>query len=298
MGHQMSILERVAVLGASGWVGRTACRWLTELDTQILAIASSNRVEKVGSTLVQYETFDLARVKDFKPTTVIDAAFITRERLGTTTLQNYVGWNEKLIEQALNTQRLPSVEKFIGVSSGASVRHLKEESADLSLDPYGILKARYEKHLVENSELRVKTTIARIWSVSGDLVTKPKLFAFSNLIHQAMTGHIDINSSRNVFRRFVDLQDFVKVVCLSNPGPSRVIDSGGKLVEIGDLANLIFYQLGFPPSVGRSLRADCESDSYHSDDSSWQASLEEINYMPLTLEEQIVKVATAFGFKH
>lgn len=298
MGHQVSILDRVAVLGASGWVGRTACRWLTELDTQILAIASSNRVEQVGSALVQYETFNLARVKAFKPTTVIDAAFITREKLGTVNLENYVDWNEKLIGQALETQRLPSVEKFIGISSGASVPHLEEERPDLSLDPYGILKARYENRLIENSELRLKTTIARIWSVSGDLVTKPELFAFSNLIQQAVTGHIEINSSSKVFRRYVDLQDFIKVVCLSSPGTSRVIDSGGRLVEIGDLANLIFYQLGLPPSVGRAKTTDYEYDSYHSDDSSWQASLEQMKYIPLSLEEQITKVAEAFGFKY
>jgi nucleoside-diphosphate-sugar epimerase len=293
----MSILERVAVLGASGWVGRTACRWLTKLDTQVLAIASSNRVEEVGSMPIKCETFDLARLKEFKPTTVIDAAFITRERLESFSLENYVSSNEKLIEQALKAQSLPSVEKFIGVSSGASVPHLNEERPDLSLDPYGILKARYENRLIENSELRLKTTIARIWSVSGDLVTKPTLFAFSNLIQQAMTGHIDINSSRKVFRRYVDLQDFIKVVCSSRPGPSRVIDSGGRLVEICDLANLIFYQLGLPPSVGRYLESEYESDSYHSDDSTWQASIEEINYIPLALEEQIASVARAFGFK-
>jgi nucleoside-diphosphate-sugar epimerase len=294
----MSILERVVVLGASGWVGRTACRWLNELETQVLAIASRNRVENVGSKLIEYETFDLERLKAFKPTTVIDAAFITRERLGLFPFEDYVSWNEKLIEQALKAQRLPSVEKFIGISSGASVPYLNEEWADLSLDPYGVLKARYEKRLIENSELRLKTTIARIWSVSGDLVIKPRLFAFSNLIQQAMTGHIGITSSRKVFRRYVDLQDFIKVVSFSSPDVSRVIDSGGQLVEIGDLANLIFYQLGLPPSVGRSPKSDYETDSYHSDNSSWQASLEEINYAPLSLEEQILRVAKAFELEH
>lgn len=285
------------MLGASGWVGRTACRWLTELDTQVLAIASSARVEQVSSIPVKFETFDFARLKDFKPTTVIDAAFITREKLESLSLEKYLSSNQKLIEQALKVQRIPSLEKFIGVSSGASLPHLRGERTDLSLDPYGILKARYENRLIENAELRLMTTIARIWSISGDLVTKPTLFAFSNLIQQAILGHIEINSSRKVFRRYVDLQDFIKVACFSSPGASRVIDSGGRLVEIGDLANLIFHQLGLPPSVGRSLSFECESDSYHSDDSSWQASLREIKYIPLTLEEQITKVAEAFGFK-
>jgi len=287
----MSNLERVAILGASGWVGRTACHWLSQLDTQALMFAASSRTESIGGRDYKFETFDLSKIRAFKPTTVIDAAFLTRDKITTLPLDSYISSNIALIEQGLELQRLPSVEKFIGISSGAAAPHLKLESPNLSLDPYGSLKATYEKRLIENSELRSKTTIGRIWSVSGSFVSKPSLFAFSRLIQQALTGHIDIQAMHLVWRRYVDLEDFVKVITLSSPGDSRVIDSGGKKVELQQLAELIFSQLGLNPSIGRTLTPGTTDDIYFSDESTWLGAIRDIEFVPLTLEEQIVKVA-------
>jgi nucleoside-diphosphate-sugar epimerase len=287
----MSNLERVAILGASGWVGRTACNWLAKLDTQVLMFAASSRVESIGGTDYQMETFDLRKIRDFKPTTVIDAAFITREKVGTLPLARYISLNTLLIEQALELQRLPTIEKFIGMSSGAAVPHLKLESKNLSSDPYGSLKATYEQRLMENAELRAKTTIGRIWSVSGSFVTKPSLFAFSSLIQQALAGHVEIQARHRVWRRYVDLKDFIRVITLASPDDSRVIDSGGRKVEIEQLAELIFALLGINPSIKRVLIPGSADDLYFSNESTWLDAAQHIGFVPLTLEEQIVKVA-------
>jgi nucleoside-diphosphate-sugar epimerase len=287
----MSNLERVAILGASGWVGRTACNWLAHLEAQVLMFAASSRVESIGGVDYQIETFDLRKMRDFKPTTVIDAAFITRDKVGTLPLEKYISANMALIEQGLESQRLPSVENFIGMSSGAAVPHLKLQSQNLSLDPYGSLKASYEARLLENTELRGKTTIGRIWSVSGNFVTKPSLFAFSGLIQQALSGHIDIQAKNRVWRRYVDLEDFIKVVTLSSQDDSRVIDSGGKKVELEQLAELIFATLGLTPSIKRVLIPGSAEDLYFSNESSWLDAAQRIGFVPLTLEEQILKVA-------
>jgi nucleoside-diphosphate-sugar epimerase len=288
--NSMSSFERVLILGASGWVGRTACNWLSQLGSELHLVASSRRIEQFGGGKFQFELFDPEKVRDFKPTLVIDAAFKTREKLSEALLADYVSSNNALIEQALQVQRLPTVEKFIGMSSGAAVPHLDIASLDLSMDPYGSLKAIYERKLLEIPELASKTTIARIWSVSGDFVTKPSLFAFSNLIQQALLGHININAKHQLWRRYVDLEDYLKVASLSNPGPSRVIDSGGDLIEIGQLAELICAQLGTDSSVSRTLELG-SPDEYFSDGSTWLDSVAKIHLIPLTLEQQISKVA-------
>ena len=287
----MANLERVVITGASGWVGRTACNWLSQLDTQVLLFAASSRTERIGRRDYQFETFDPRKIRDFKPTTVIDAAFLTRDKITTLPVETYISSNISLIEQGLELQRLTSVEKFIGISSGASVPHLKLEAPNPSQDPYGFLKATYEKRLIENSELRAKTTIGRIWSVSGSFVTKPSLFAFSNLIQQALTGHIEIQAMHRVWRRYLDLEDFLKVITLSGPDKSRVIDSGGTKVELQQLSESIFAELGLSPSIGRTLDLDSPDDLYFSDESTWLCAIKEIGFVPLTLEEQIVNVA-------
>lgn len=284
-------LERVAILGASGWVGQTACNWLAQLETQVLTFAASSRMESIGGVDYQIETFDLRKIRDFKPTTVIDAAFLTRDKVGTLPLEKYIRVNTALIEQGLELQRLSSVENFIGISSGAAVPHLKLQSPNISLDPYGSLKASYEARLLENAELRGKTTIGRIWSVSGNFVTKPSLFAFSALIQQALCGHIEIQARHRVWRRYVDLEDFIKVVTLSSPDDSRVIDSGGRKVELEQLAELIFATLGLTPSIKRVLIPGSADDLYFSNESTWQDATQHIGFVPLTLEEQILRVA-------
>jgi nucleoside-diphosphate-sugar epimerase len=291
----MSNLERVVILGASGWVGRTACNWLAQMGTQVLLIAGSSRIEKIGKSDYGIETFDIKKIRDFKPTTVIDAAFITREKVKTLPLDTYIRSNTELMEQGIELQKLSTVEKFIGISSGASVPHLELEFPNLSLDPYGSLKAFYERRLVENSELRAKTTIGRIWSVSGSLVTKPSFFAFSDLVQQALSGHIEILARHRVWRRYVDLEDFIRVVTLSTPGESRVIDSGGKKVELEQLAQLIFAELGAKPSISRVLSIGSEDDLYFSDESTWLDAINAIRFVPLTLGEQIVKVSESLG---
>jgi nucleoside-diphosphate-sugar epimerase len=289
----MSNLERVVILGASGWIGRTACNWLSELDTQVLLFAASSRVENIRGADYQFEKFDLGKIRNFKPTTVIDAAFITRDKVGTHPPETYISANTALIEQGLELQRLATVENFIGLSSGAAVPHLKLESSNLSLDPYGFLKAFYEQRLLENTELRGKTTIGRIWSVSGNFVTKPSLFAFSSLIQQALSGHVEIQAKHRVWRRYVDLEDFIKVVTLSSEGDSQVIDSGGRKVELEELAELIFAVLGLTPSIKRVLIPGSADDLYFSDESTWLNAATKTGIVPLTLEEQILKVAAA-----
>jgi hypothetical protein len=250
-------------------------------------------VENIGGADYQFDTFDLRKIRNFKPTTVIDAAFITRDKVGTLPPKTYISTNTALIEQGLELQRLETVENFIGLSSGAAVPHLKLDSSNLSLDSYGSLKAFYEKRLLENTELRGKTTIGRIWSVSGNFITKPSLFAFSSLIQQALSGHVDIQAKHRVWRRYVDLEDFIKVVTLSNQGESQVIDSGGRKVELEELAKLIFAVLGLTPSIKRVLIPGSADDLYFSNESTWLSAAQNTGIVPLTLEEQILKVAAA-----
>jgi nucleoside-diphosphate-sugar epimerase len=291
----MVSLERVAILGASGWVGKTAGRLLDELGVGVLRFASQDRTEYINGKTYEYHSFDISRIREFSPTVVIDAAFITREKITDAPLGSYVKANKALIEQALEVQRLPSLERFIGVSSGAAVPHLKEVSPNFSLDPYGVLKATYEKRLKENLELRLKTTIARIWSVSGDLVTKPSLFAFSNLVRQAQSGSISIEAQHEVWRRYVDLEDYLKVALLAHPAHDRVIESGGELVEIGQLAELIMGVLGRPQIVKRQMIASLPGDNYFSDGASWQKSVDQLKFEPKSLKEQISRVAEALS---
>lgn len=287
--------ERVVLLGASGWVGQTASRILKSRNCDVMLVASSEKSMIIDDQLAWFKPFNFNAIEEFEPTLVVDSAFITRERLSDFQVSDYVHANEILIQQALWSQSLPSVEMFIGISSGAALPFLGDGPSDPKDDIYGWLKATYESQLLENERLRDKTKVARVWSVSGDLVTKPSIFAFSNLIQQALSGSIKISSAHEVWRRYVDVEDVLKVVLSAEPDSSRVIESGGDLVEIGQLAELVFEVIGAPASIERSSSQTREEDCYFSNNLSWENAINQIGYKPKTIREQIAHVARSFA---
>ena len=286
---------RAVVLGASGWVGQTAFRVFRSCNSELLLVASSEKLCTIDNHSVLFRSFNSNQIEDFQPTVILDSAFITREKMSHFSYRDYVDTNEMLIERALWAQSLPSVEMFIGISSGAAKPFLVNNPPDAKDDTYGWLKAKYESRLLENARLRERTKIARIWSVSGDLVTKPSIFAFSNFIQQALEGKIRISSNQNVWRRYVDIEDFLHVVLMAEPDGTRVIDSGGDLLEIGQLAEMVFEVLGKSPNIKRSLNETLAPDLYFSDNLSWGNAIDQIAYHPRTIREQISRVARSLS---
>jgi hypothetical protein len=72
-------------------------------------------------------------------------------------------------------------------------------------------------------------------------------------------------------------------------GWSGVIESGGDLVELGELARLIGELLGTP--VRPREISSLVRDDYYSDNKSWIESISAIDFTPLHLEEQILSVS-------
>ena len=281
--------ERVLVLGASGWVGSTISRLITGHCAEILEMGSYERSVNSSWGPRRFFATDFELVRRFAPTLVIDAAFITRERIREVGEKVFIETNLRLIEFAKEVQKLPSLKSFIGISSGAStIRTEKFEHFSVS-DMYGEMKREYELALLDSTH-REKTKIARIWSVTCPFVTKLNVFAFSDLIGQARNGVIRINSTGEVWRRYVDLAEFISVVIAADPGESRVIDSGGELVEIGELASIVFQVLNKPEVILRSLLPNAAKNEYYSDNQTWQHAINQLGFTPKTLRQQLADV--------
>jgi nucleoside-diphosphate-sugar epimerase len=296
--NSFSDLRRVAILGATGWVGRTALKLLRDSDSQVMLFASRSRTEElIGARQVVHEV-NLSKLREFKPELVLDAAFLTRDKLAEMSVENYIRANSSIINLSLDIQQLPSVRQFIGFSSGASlgVPDLSSKKSE-NEDPYGSLKRHYEDALLSNSRLSDKTKIARIWSVSGPLVTKPHLFAFSQFIRQALEGEVVIEAAHKVWRRYVDLEDFIRVAISASFDSSRVLDSGGDLLELRELAEKVFWTLDLPVKISRNEEENSISDEYYSSNYGWNQALVETGFVPKTIEEQIRQVHQALQLR-
>jgi nucleoside-diphosphate-sugar epimerase len=269
--------ERFLVLGASGWFGRTMLSLLPE-GAHVLADAGSH-----GEQLSERE------IKTFSPTVVLNFAFLTRERVVEVGAETFRTTNMNLINRFVFALDQPEVRLGLTVSSGAV---LADDAEDPELNPYGFLKALEERLALEHVTSERAIVVPRAFSVSGSLVRRPHAYAFSDFIVQARSGSIRISARQPVFRRYVSVTDLLSVALLrANQGWSGVLDSGGELVEMGELAEMVIAETNPEASIFREPLLSDVPEIYASDGVSWDQACQACAYTPLTLTEQIREVA-------
>ena len=284
--------DRVLILGYSGWFGSSASELLARTGAQILGSNSKGlKMISDGPKHVFASTFQ--GCKEFEPTIVIDSAFLTREKIRVLGTEAYISINKTLMKQGLEISELNSVERFIGISSGAAKVPLNSTPAALLEDPYGALKSEYES-LLMTSDLRVRerSVLLRAWSMSGPHVRNPELFALFDLIKQSKSRIMRIRSNAHVYRRYSDVEDLLTVGLASTTGGSTV-ESGGELVEIGELARIVREVLGSTAEIHREVTSS-DDDHYYSDGESWNQVASRVGLSPKTLREQITYSAKRF----
>ena len=282
--------DRVLVLGASGWFGRTTCALLDGLNLPVHLTASAAKAIDVAGATFRCEPWDWAAIAEFRPTVVIDCAFLTRDRVADMALDAYVSTNETLTRNLLAAVELPSVTRVVTVSSGAAVYPTDALKATVEDNPYGWLKRRAEDALADvASERGIAVVVPRAWSVSGAFVQKPRSYALSDMILQAAEGSVHIIANAPVFRRYVAVEDLLAVALASASGGGfRVIDSGGPLVEMQQLAEVVVSVVNPGASITRAAPApEGKPSEYYSDNSAWERACAETGFRPAALEQQV-----------
>ena len=288
--------DRVLITGAAGWFGRTAIAMTRESGLELLATGSKDQQIEIDgkSQAVQAQSLDV--ISAFKPTVVIDTAFVTRERLPILGHKAYVETNQKLIDQSLAISALPSVRKYIGFSSGAT-RHLAgHTSFSLEENPYAAQKRIYESRISEiAANHQSDISVARVWSVTGSHCTKPQTFAFTDLIAQAKLGLIEIKAKHLVYRRYCALEDVLALAMLpSAPGGNPIFNTGGDLIELGDLAKIVVGLVNPNAEILRQIDPQLTPDDYHSDSKEWGELVQSAKVTNDSISDQITRVSGGF----
>jgi nucleoside-diphosphate-sugar epimerase len=281
--------DRVLVLGASGWFGRTAVALLAGVRCPTLLIASARKQIAVGGVQALCEPWDERAVRTFAPTVVLDFAFLTRDVVASMPLAGYVAANEALTAKLLAAASLPTVRRVLTVSSGAAVYPDDALLHPMDANPYGWLKRRAEDALAELAGSRsLSAVVARAWSVSGAFVQKPASYALSDMITQATRGAIHIRATRPVYRRYVSVEDLLAVALASATAPgARVIDSGGPLLEMSELAAVVASVVNPSATITRADTDDGEPDTYYAAIDSWESACRASSFVPNDIEGQI-----------
>ena len=263
--------DRIAVLGARGWFGQTLLG-LLPADIPTLLTASS--------TDALHQEWSWEQVREFAPTVVANFAFLTRERIASEGVEEFTAVNTRLIDQFERTGSLPSVRAVLTVSSGAAVTEPDK--------PYGALKLVEERVANELASPDRSSVVLRAYSVSGPFVRRPREYAFSDFIMQAHSGRVAIAADELVFRRYVSVFDALTVAGRSAlSGWSGTVDTGGELVEMGELAQRVVSIVDPTAVIERPDVDTNRMQTYASDDVSWTQACERLGYVPMDLDEQI-----------
>ena len=285
--------DRVLVTGAGGWFGRTAIAMTRKSGLALLATGSKDQQIEIDGQGQSVQAQSLEIIAAFEPTVVIDTAFVTRERLPALGYKAYVETNQRIIDQSLDIAALPSVRKYIGFSSGATMHLAGHTSFSLEENPYAAQKRIYESRISEIAgALGCDISVARVWSVTGSYCTKPDSFAFTDLIAQAKLGLVEVKAKRPVYRRYCAIEDVLALAMLSNELRSHsIFSTGGELIELGDLAKQVVELVNPNAEVRRQIDSALASDDYYSDSKDWGELLQAANLTKDSISDQVTRVA-------
>ena len=177
------------------------------------------------------------------------------------------------------------------VSSGAILdRESGEIERDVEKNPYGFCK-RIEELLLADAAKSVgaNIVIGRLWGASGEQMPPNAEYALSDFIESArLKNEIQIKSGGEVFRRYLDAGEFMEVlVKLAVSGESRVLDSGGEVIEIGELSQLVGGH--FPGVLVSRSKTLTDIDDYYPRAQDFNELAKELGVELSTIKEQVAR---------
>lgn len=287
LGHLRRVLgdsvrgKSVMVSGASGWIGRNLLPQLGEAQSVRVFSRIPRSFEIEGnnykSEMLPKSAFDTSA--DF----FFDFAFHRRDNPAKIQPDEAIRENNFLLDFSKDAMSNDGIKKYIGVSSGAAFMNLPGS--------YGLQKKEMEQ-IFEN-HARPEDRLIRLWAMTGQYYSERENFALISFVRQALRQkRIDIKARGRVFRSYSHILELLALS--TQPGlKSRTLDSGGKPIEISQLAQRVNYLLADQTKAQISdprTGDEADLDYYVPPSTDLNKLLETLGAQPLSLEEQITLI--------
>ena len=294
-------MNRVLVLGGTGWFGRTALAMLKHVDVETHIVASRPREFSLDGGILTAKSWDQSEIARFEPEMVLDFAYLTIGKAEEIGIDRFIQVNRELSAKLFFACRLPSVRKVLSVSSGASIRLPLAMRGQPAAEVYASGKRNIESRLKEIAlEREISVSVARAWSVTGGHVQNPREYAFSAIILDGMEeGRIAVHADHLVYRRYLAVEDLLALaIAQSHLIGFTSFDSGGPLIELRALAQLVSAAIPGAQVVGKGKGLQVlEHDSYFADETIPKSQLVSSELDTLGLEAQIKNVIASFQLR-
>lgn len=295
--------ERVAVVGAGGWLGLATLELLrqtlgAEFERRVVAFGSTERVLHLrgGLQVVQQPLGSLIELPR-APTLVLHLAFLTKDRAETMAEDAYVAAN-RAISSAVLQALDPIGARAVFVPSSGAAYAAHDPQATPAARLYGRLKADDEATFHAWAEAASKrAVIARVFNLSGPYINKLGAYALSTFILDVLADRpIEIRARRPVFRSYVAIRELMSVVfgllvdgC---NGTTRLDTAGDATLEMAELAEAVRAELGRGDlSIERPELGDAPADVYVGDGALYSELRRAAGVAPVNFATQVRETA-------
>jgi len=260
-----------------------------EINYDLFGLSSQNQPKVVFAKSNSDATIPIKNFWNFSESIgevegLVHLAFLTRDKLMSMSSSEYLDKNQQITERACSLILDYKPKWVITVSSGAT------QNSDAA-NYYGQLK-REEEIALKNTCRSIGSTlvIGRLWGASGTSMPINRNYAISDFICQALeTGAIKVNSDSEVWRRYVDAEQFMSLLYKKALlGESVTINSGGPKIEVGELAKKILLSLGIKKQIIRNLESKSQKiDDYFFPGDEYELALNRNGIIAKSIDEQI-----------
>lgn len=290
--------RRIVVVGARGWIGRTALMLLRDaLGDEAFAervVCFGSSAGMVDGTVAQ---FPLAALADLpkRPSLLLHLAFLTKDKVAGMAQDEYIAANLVLSEKIESALDPIGVDRLFIASSGAAA-FAQDSAAAADLRLYGQLKRDDEDRFAAWAEAEPdrRVAIGRIYSVSGPWINKHQVYALASFILDALAGRaVEVQAPCAVWRSYVAVREVLAVVIAlltEATGPAvTAFETGGEALELADIAAAVAQVCG--GTVLRRPITDPDANRYCGDHAAWQLLLKAHGLSHLALAAQISETA-------
>ena len=290
-----SEMSSILITGATGWLGQETIDLISRnpklvSNLELVLLASKDRSIELAGREFQVKT--LKSALDFQVgeiVGVIHLAFLTRDKAKVMPTSEYVDSNQQITSQVSNLIRTCKPSWVVTVSSGAIFNSEGNLEHDLNSNPYGYCKNIEETLLREVChEVRANLVVGRLWGAMGRNMPLNRNYAVSDFIQSALCkSEIDIKSGNTVERRYVNAAEFMELLIkIAVSGDSKTLDSGGPLIEIGELSELIARKIP-GVTIRRSADKSASADFYFPKMNEYEELAKKFNVNLSTIEDLV-----------
>jgi len=288
-------MPSIVVNGASGWLGTATLRAIERIEERqnpwVRTLLGSHTRTHLFHNFGNYQIFD-SQVNSLRLPTqdyFVNLAFKTRDYISKMGENEYTRINLDIIKNSIELVKLLKPKSIVLVSSGVVTKYQQSEGK-LYNDAYTRLKIHEEKEFEKvSNEINANLIILRMWAASGADMTEPEKYGIGNLLIQSKTSSsIFIESQKRVFRRYADASQQLEIcIRLAIQGSNETLNSGGALLEIRDLANIIISKYSPGKNLIHKINEKLNPDDYFWPGQTFEEHAKRVNVDLYDVEEQI-----------